>query len=44
MQGYIKASKGPFIPVHYNVYVEASMQGYKKGSRGPSYWFIIMAN
>jgi hypothetical protein len=35
MEGYSKDSERPFIPVHYNDYVEASMQGYSKGSDGP---------
>jgi hypothetical protein len=35
MQGYSKASPGPFIPVHYNGLVEAFMQSYIKGSVGP---------
>jgi hypothetical protein len=34
MQGYIKVSAGPFIPVHYKGLVEASMQGYIKESVG----------
>jgi hypothetical protein len=32
MQGYRKGSKGHLILVHYNGLVEASMQGYSKGS------------
>jgi hypothetical protein len=35
MQGYRKGSKGPFITVHYNGYLEAYMQGYTKGSKVP---------
>jgi hypothetical protein len=35
MQGYCKGSVGPFIPTHFNGFVEASMQGYSKGSVGP---------
>jgi hypothetical protein len=35
MQGYIKWSLGPFIPVYYNRYVEASMEFYIKRSLGP---------
>jgi hypothetical protein len=34
MQGYIKGSKGPFITVHCDSYVEACMQGYSKGIKG----------
>jgi hypothetical protein len=34
MQGYSKGSFGAFIPVHFNVLVDASMQGYSKGSVG----------
>jgi hypothetical protein len=35
MQGYSKGSVRPFIPVHYNGLVDASMQGYSKKSVGP---------
>jgi hypothetical protein len=35
MQVCIKESVGPFITVHYKLYVEASMLGYSKGSMGP---------
>jgi hypothetical protein len=35
MQAYVKGSFGPFIPVHYNGYVEGSTQSYSKGSSGP---------
>jgi hypothetical protein len=35
MQGYIKGSLGDFVMVHYNGYLEASMQGSNKGSFGP---------
>jgi hypothetical protein len=41
MQGNIKVGVGPFITVHYNVLVEASMKGYSKGSAGP---FITVHN
>jgi hypothetical protein len=46
MQGYSKGSKGPFLSVHYDSYVEASNEGYSKrskGSKGPSYRTITMA-
>jgi hypothetical protein len=43
MQGYNKSRYGPFIPVHYNCYVEASMLGSSKGSMRPSHRSIIMA-
>jgi hypothetical protein len=37
MQGYSKGSKGPFITVDYDSYVETSMQGYiVKGVMVPS--------
>jgi hypothetical protein len=39
MQGYNKESLGPFMLVHYNRQVVASMQGYSKGSLGP---FILV--
>jgi hypothetical protein len=35
MHGYFKGSEGPFIPVHFNGLVEASMQGYSMCSEGP---------
>jgi hypothetical protein len=35
MQSYSKGSVEPFIPVHYNGNVAASIQGYNKGSVGP---------
>jgi hypothetical protein len=35
MQVNSKGSTGPFIPVHYNGSIEASMQVYSKGSMGP---------
>jgi hypothetical protein len=35
MQGHSNGSVGLYITVHYNVYVESSMQGYSKGSRVP---------
>jgi hypothetical protein len=35
MQDYSKGSLGPFMPVHNNYCVEASMQGYSKGILGP---------
>jgi hypothetical protein len=34
MQGYSKGSVGPFMTVHYNVYVEGSLQVYSKVSLG----------
>jgi uncharacterized protein involved in high-affinity Fe2+ transport len=36
MQGYCKGSFGPYITIHYFVYVDAYMQGYSKGSFIPS--------
>jgi hypothetical protein len=36
MQGYSEGSQGPLVTVHYNGYIEASVQGYSKGVRGPS--------
>jgi hypothetical protein len=35
MQGYSKGRLGPLMPVHYNGYVEASMEGCVKGCLGP---------
>jgi hypothetical protein len=35
MQGNIKGSMGPFIAVHYNGFLKASVQGYSKVSVGP---------
>jgi hypothetical protein len=35
MEGYIKGTLGPFIPVHINGIIEESMQGYSKGSVEP---------
>jgi hypothetical protein len=44
MQGYNKGSLGPFLPVHYNGHVEASMQGYiVRAVWGPFSRSIIMA-
>jgi hypothetical protein len=34
MQAYSKGSVGPFMTVHYNGYLEVSIQGYSKGSVG----------
>jgi hypothetical protein len=39
MKGYSKGGVGPFIHLHYNVLVEASLQGCSKGSMGP---FILV--
>jgi hypothetical protein len=36
MKGYINGSIGSSITVHYNAYIEASMQGYSNGSFGSS--------
>jgi hypothetical protein len=36
MQGYSKGSVGTFMKVHINGQIEASMQGYNKGSMWPS--------
>jgi hypothetical protein len=44
MQGYSKVSLRPIITVHYNGYVVASMQDYRKESLGPFMAAIIMAN
>jgi hypothetical protein len=35
MQGYRKGSCWASLPIHYNGYVDASMQVYNKGSVGP---------
>jgi hypothetical protein len=43
MQGYSKGINGSFIPDHYNGMLEASMQGYSKGSVGPSFWSNIVS-
>jgi hypothetical protein len=43
MQGYSDGILGPLITVHYNEYVEASMQGYIKGSEGDFMTSIIKA-
>jgi hypothetical protein len=36
MQGNSKGSEEALITVHYNCYLEAFMQGYSKGTIGPS--------
>jgi hypothetical protein len=44
MQGYSKGTVGPYISVHFNVYVVYIMQGYGKGIVGPSKQSIIIDN
>jgi hypothetical protein len=34
MEVYSKGSVGPFMTIHYNGYVDASMEGYSKGNLG----------
>jgi hypothetical protein len=36
MQGYSNGGGGPFITVHYNAYIEASLHFYSKGGDVPS--------